>query len=34
MSTPGHAEHDGTHPAVRVTVPDDVRQGVTRTWRS
>ena len=28
MSTPGHAEHDGTHPAVRVTVPDEVRQGV------
>jgi len=28
MSTPGHAEHDGSHPAVRVIVPDDVRQGV------
>jgi len=28
MSTPGHLEHDGSHPAVRVTVPEDVRQGV------
>ncbi len=28
MSTPGQAAHDGSHPAVRVTVPDDVRQGV------
>jgi hypothetical protein len=28
MSTPGHAEHDAMHPSVRVTVPDEVRQGV------
>lgn len=28
MSTPGPGEHDGSHPAVRVTVPDHVRQGV------
>ncbi len=28
MSTPGHGEHDGSQPAVRVAVPEHVRQGV------
>jgi hypothetical protein len=28
MSTPAQVEHDGSRPAVRVTVPEDVRQGV------
>jgi hypothetical protein len=28
MSTPGPAQHDASHPAVRVTVPDEVRRGV------
>jgi hypothetical protein len=28
MSIPGEAAQDGSHPAVRVTVPDEVRHGV------